>query len=128
MIVPRSWLRNPISWPPLTVWKQNSAEADHLLGHNIIRHDLPHLVAMRPALANIFRSPIDTLWLNPLAFPRNPYHHLVKHYHDGRLVTIPEPTYRNASQRRARPTLAGLARLPDGGERTSGLHCRRAGR
>src|SRR6476619_2072329 len=62
-----------------------SAEAEHLLGHNIIRHDLPHLVAVRPALANIFRSPIDTLWLNPLAFPRNPYHHLVKHYHDGRL-------------------------------------------
>ena len=62
-----------------------SAEAEHLLGHNIIRHDLPHLVAVRPKLANIFRSPIDTLWLNPLAFPRNPYHHLVKHYHDGRL-------------------------------------------
>lgn len=62
-----------------------AAEAEHLLGHNIIRHDLPHLVAMRPGLANIFRSPIDTLWLNPLAFPRNPYHHLVKHYHDGRL-------------------------------------------
>ena len=38
-----------------------------------------------PRLADIFRSPIDTLWLNPLAFPRNPYHHLVKHYHDGRL-------------------------------------------
>ena len=32
-------------------------------------------------------APIDTLWLNPLAFPRNPYHHLVKHYHDGRLAT-----------------------------------------
>nr|WP_287306793.1 RecQ family ATP-dependent DNA helicase [Mesorhizobium sp.] len=62
-----------------------SAAAEHLLGHNIIRHDLPHLVALRPGLANIFRSPIDTLWLNPLAFPRNPYHHLVKHYHDGRL-------------------------------------------
>ncbi|MER9375429.1 RecQ family ATP-dependent DNA helicase [Mesorhizobium sp. M0491] len=62
-----------------------SAEAEHLLGHNIIRHDLPHLVAARPRLANLFRSPIDTLWLNPLAFPRNPYHHLVKHYHDGRL-------------------------------------------
>jgi ATP-dependent DNA helicase RecQ len=30
-------------------------------------------------------APIDTLWLNPLAFPRNPYHHLVKHYQDGRL-------------------------------------------
>lgn len=26
---------------------------------------------------------IDTLRLNPLAFPRNPYHHLVKHYQDG---------------------------------------------
>ncbi len=61
------------------------AGATHLLGHNIIRHDLPHLVALRPRLAEVFASPIDTLWLNPLAFPRNPYHHLVKHYHDGRL-------------------------------------------
>lgn len=62
-----------------------SADAEHLVGHNIIRHDLPHLVAIRSGLVTIFRSPIDTLWLNPLAFPRNPYHHLVKHYHDGRL-------------------------------------------
>lgn len=58
---------------------------DHVVGHNIIRHDLPHLVALLPRLAQVFSSPIDTLWLNPLAFPRNPYHHLVKHYHDGRL-------------------------------------------
>ncbi len=57
----------------------------YLLGHNILRHDLPHLAAVRPALAKLFSAPIDTLWLNPLAFPRNPYHHLVKHYHDGRL-------------------------------------------
>lgn len=61
------------------------SETQHLIGHNIIRHDLPHLAAMRRRLANIVRSPIDTLWINPLAFPRNPYHHLVKHYHDGRL-------------------------------------------
>jgi ATP-dependent DNA helicase RecQ len=61
------------------------AGATRLVGHNIIRHDLPHLVALRPRLAEVFGSPIDTLWLNPLAFPRNPYHHLVKHYHDGRL-------------------------------------------
>lgn len=59
------------------------AEAPHLLGHNIIRHDLPHLVALRPRLAALVGSPIDTLWLNPLAFPRNPYHHLIKHHHDG---------------------------------------------
>ncbi len=57
----------------------------HLIGHNILRHDLPHLAAARPRLAELFGAPIDTLWLNPLAFPRNPYHHLVKHYHDGRL-------------------------------------------
>lgn len=58
---------------------------EHVLGHNILRHDLPHLVALRPHLAECFAAPIDTLWLNPLAFPRNPYHHLVKHYQDGRL-------------------------------------------
>lgn len=61
------------------------ASTDHLIGHNILRHDLPYLAAARPRLAKLFRAPIDTLWLNPLAFPRNPYHHLVKHYHDGRL-------------------------------------------
>jgi len=58
---------------------------DHMIGHNILRHDLPHLVARRPRLGEIVRGPIDTLWLNPLAFPRNPYHRLVKHYQDGRL-------------------------------------------
>lgn len=57
----------------------------HPLGHNILRHDLEHLFAARPGLAAKFGAPIDTLWLNPLAFPRNPYHHLVKHYRDGRL-------------------------------------------
>ena len=57
----------------------------HLIGHNVIRFDLPHLVANRPNLSKLGAAPIDTLWLNPLAFPRNPYHNLVKHYHDGRL-------------------------------------------
>ncbi len=59
--------------------------AGHIIGHNILRHDLPHMVAQRPHLARLSGSAIDTLWLNPLAFPRNPYHHLVKHYQDGRL-------------------------------------------
>jgi ATP-dependent DNA helicase RecQ len=58
---------------------------DHLIGHNILRHDLPHLVANRARLVRLGAAPVDTLWLNPLAFPRNPYHHLVKHYQDGRL-------------------------------------------
>lgn len=59
----------------------------HPIGHNFLSHDLEHLVAARPRLGRIMTAPIDTLWLNPLAFPRNPYHHLVKHYHDGRLAT-----------------------------------------
>ncbi len=60
-------------------------DARHLIAHNILRHDLPHLVANRARLAALGAAPIDTLWLNPLAFLRNPYHHLVKHYQDGRL-------------------------------------------
>ena len=58
---------------------------EHVIGHNILRHDLPHLAAAAPRFAALAEAPIDTLWLNPLAFPRNPYHHLVKHYQDGRL-------------------------------------------
>ena len=57
----------------------------HVIGHNILRHDLPHLMAVSPRFAKCADGAIDTLWLNPLAFPRNPYHRLVKHYHDGRL-------------------------------------------
>jgi RecQ family ATP-dependent DNA helicase len=76
--------------------------AAHLVGHNILRHDLPHLVANRARLAGLGAAPIDTLWLNPLAFPRNPYHHLVKHYQDGRLqvghVNDPEQDARLALQ------------------------------
>lgn len=60
---------------------------DHVIGHNILRHDLPHLAAASPRFVALTEAPIDTLWLNPLAFPHNPYHHLVKHYQDGRLET-----------------------------------------
>lgn len=62
-------------------------DVSFILGHNILRHDIEHLVAARPHLREKMEAPIDTLWLNPLAFPRNPYHHLVKHYQDGRLQT-----------------------------------------
>ena len=58
----------------------------HPIGHNFLHHDMEHLFAARPRLAQIIQAPIDTLWLNPLAFPRNPYHRLVKHYQDGRLA------------------------------------------
>ena len=62
-----------------------AVEADFLLGHNLIDFDLPHLQAANPELRLLKVPAVDTLRLNPLAFPRNPYHHLVKHYQDGGL-------------------------------------------
>lgn len=59
--------------------------ASFLLGHNLVAFDLPHLTAAKPDLRLLHLPAVDTLWLNPLAFPRNPYHHLVKHYQDGQL-------------------------------------------
>ncbi len=59
--------------------------ADYLLGHNLIAFDLPYLAAAKPDLRLLRLPAVDTLRLNPLAFPRNPYHHLVKHYQDGQL-------------------------------------------
>ena len=62
-----------------------AAGAEFVLGHNVIKHDLPYLREASSSLRLLTKPPIDTLWLNPLAFPRNPYHRLVKHYKDGRL-------------------------------------------
>lgn len=59
--------------------------ADFLLGHNLIAYDLCHLQAANPGLRLLRLSAVDTLRLNPLAFPRNPYHRLVKDYQDGQL-------------------------------------------
>ena len=59
--------------------------ASFLLGHNLINFDLPHLAAARPDLRLLKLPSVDTLWLSPLAFPRNPYHRLVKHYQDAGL-------------------------------------------
>ncbi|SMG66998.1 [weak similarity to] ATP-dependent DNA helicase, RecQ family/ UvrD/REP helicase domain protein, partial [methanotrophic bacterial endosymbiont of Bathymodiolus sp.] len=55
-------------------------DADFLLGHNIINHDMPLCYAITPGLAIHKKSLIDTLYLSPLAFPENPYHRLVKNY------------------------------------------------
>ena len=56
-----------------------------MLGHNLIGFDLPILQALNPNLQLLQLPAVDTLRLNPLAFPRNPYHHLVKYYQDGAL-------------------------------------------
>ncbi len=60
--------------------------AQFVVGHNIIAHDLPHIKAAAPQLRLLRLPAIDTLRLSPLAFPRNPYHRLVKHYKDGTLL------------------------------------------
>jgi len=56
-------------------------EADVVLGHNILDFDLPWLAkqTIRPQLL-LEKPVIDTLYLSPLAFPKNPYHRLVKDY------------------------------------------------
>ena len=59
--------------------------ASFLLGHNLINFDLPHLAAAKTDLRLLKLPSVDTLWLSPLAFPRNPYHRLVKHYQDAGL-------------------------------------------
>ena len=60
-------------------------DAGFVLGHNLIAFDLPYLQDANPRLRLLRLPAVDTLRLNPLAFPRNPYHHLVKHYQDGQL-------------------------------------------
>ena len=55
-------------------------EAGFLLGHNISRHDIPYLQEHDSWLKLCALPLIDTLFLSPLAFPKNPYHRLVKDY------------------------------------------------
>ena len=54
--------------------------AGFLLGHNISRHDIPLLKRHFSHLRLLSLPLLDTLFLSPLAFPKNPYHRLVKDY------------------------------------------------
>lgn len=51
-----------------------------VVGHNIELHDWPYLCKAEPLFEELQQRLIDTLVLNPLAFPANPYHRLVKDY------------------------------------------------
>ena len=57
-------------------------DSEILVGHNLISFDLPHLHAAMPTLRILELPVLDTLRLNPLAFPSHPYHRLVKNYKD----------------------------------------------
>ncbi len=43
---------------------------------------------------------LDTLKLSPLAFPRNPYHRLLKHYKDGGIALISPEQLRSSIVRK----------------------------
>lgn len=55
-------------------------QAALIVGHNISDHDIPWIKTHYPRLELLSLPLIDTLYLSPLAFPRNPYHRLVKDY------------------------------------------------
>ncbi len=92
-------------------------DAAFLLGHNLIDFDLPHLAASKPDLRMLRLPTVDTLRLSPLAFPRNPYHSLVKHFRDGDLergkVDDPESDARQALELFADERLALAETSPD---------------
>ena len=75
--------RRPESLQRVDRMSQNTS---FLMGHNIIKFDIPHLRATSPSLELLKLPAVDTLWLNPLAYPKRPYHRLVKHYKDAGLV------------------------------------------
>ena len=49
-------------------------DADFVVGHNIIHHDIKYIDKYLPNKCEI----IDTLYLSPLLFPNRPYHKLIK--------------------------------------------------
>lgn len=72
----------------LTALDAFADSASCLVGHNIIEHDLGLLAKHSPDLAVLRLPAIDTLYLSPLAFPENPYHHLVKQYQEPALARV----------------------------------------
>ena len=91
--------------------------ADFVQGHNLIGFDLPHLQSASPQLRLMQLPAVDTLRLNTLAFPKNPYHYLVKHYQDGQLkwgrVNDPELDARLALEVFENQQRAIIAASPD---------------
>src|ERR1039457_4532938 len=57
-----------------------AAKVTLVLGHNLVRFDLPVLREAAPGHPLLALPIIDTLILSPICFPENPYHRLVKDY------------------------------------------------
>lgn len=71
---------NPLSTRSLAAFEQFVVGAKYLCGHNIFRHDIPHLEKAGASEALLKSTFIDTLYLSALLFPSRPYHRLVKDY------------------------------------------------
>lgn len=56
------------------------SQFEFIVGHNIEDFDWPYLIRIDKKYEKLNDRIIDTLVLNPLAFPANPYHKLVKDY------------------------------------------------
>ena len=72
----------------LTALDEFADGATYVVGHNIIEHDLELLSRHAPDLKLLDLPAIDTLYLSPLAYPENPYHHLVKQYQEPALARV----------------------------------------
>ncbi len=59
-------------------FKNFSSTADFMVGHNLFKHDLPHLQKKLGDPSFGIHNTIDTLLLSPLLFPSRPYHRLLK--------------------------------------------------
>ncbi len=77
---PFEWAGSRAAQRDLIPMARFAAGAEYVLGHNLLNHDWPVLKSLAPDLELLDLPVIDTLFLSPLAFPRNPYHHLVKDY------------------------------------------------
>ncbi len=57
-----------------------AGDARFVAGHNIVAHDRRFVEGIVPSSPLLRLRSVDTLFLSPLAFPRRPYHKLVKDY------------------------------------------------
>lgn len=53
-------------------------DQDYICGHNIVAHDLKYIQKQKGDRGFGIDKAIDTLYLSPLLFPKNPYHRLLK--------------------------------------------------
>lgn len=54
----------------------------YLVGHNLLRFDLEHIIAKQSHFSKYVNRSIDTLWLSPLAYPLKTSHRLAKPHLD----------------------------------------------